>query len=372
MKNYIFTEDNHRKLVCKLAVVHDGKEAYEYASQFPDEAVCKEIIIKYEAVKIDSISPKIKIDKKTWVEIYNSLFKIINVIEDTSTYFSGPRFINTLKNYEQFHPDYNQYIMLRKENGESTTRKIFYYDIIMQLDVNTRINFINRIVEIVEPFEKEKVIPIKALINGVNLQIKKPEQKIIEKLKPIEKEIPFNDENMKIEKLKEETINEKVSTVFISYSWDSEEHKKWVLDFADSLMKEGVYVILDQYEVKLGMNFKHFLETSINKANRILIIFTPDYKLKSERRESGVGYEYSIINAELYNNQANNERVIPILRKGSIKESIPEFMQQYIYANMVDGENYDKEYTNLLRQIYNEPEIVKPEIGIKRKMNKRH
>jgi hypothetical protein len=173
-----------------------------------------------------------------WIEIYNRLFEVINVQGAASTYFSGPRFINTLKEFNKYHPDYTQYINLRNEQGKSTSRRIFYYDIIMELDENTRVDFINRIIEMVEPFEKEKVIPIKALIKG---------------------------DNPKVEKPKQETVKEAVCTVFISYSWDSEEHKKWVLDLANKLVKEGVNVILDRYELRPGKSLPHFVETSIKK-----------------------------------------------------------------------------------------------------------
>lgn len=37
-------------------------------------------------------------------------------------------------------------------------------------------------------------------------------------------------------------------TVFISYSQDSEEHKKWVLKLGTDLHSHGVKVILDQWD----------------------------------------------------------------------------------------------------------------------------
>ena len=41
--------------------------------------------------------------------------------------------------------------------------------------------------------------------------------------------------------------------VFISYSWDTEEHKKWVLDLANKLVKEGVNVG-EAVEVEVGVD----------------------------------------------------------------------------------------------------------------------
>ena len=136
----------------------------------------KKSLKKNKKTKKETKTSEINIEKMNWIEIYNRLFEVINVQGDASTYFSGPRFINTLKEFNQYHPDYTQYISLRNEQGKSTSRRIFYYDIIMELDESTRVDFINRILEMVEPFEKEKVIPIRALIKGENPTIKKPKQ----------------------------------------------------------------------------------------------------------------------------------------------------------------------------------------------------
>lgn len=341
---FILKENNYKALVCELALQSTGETSYNYASLFPEEEICKELIRKIKKVKVISKTPEIRIKKMNWIEIYNRLFEVINVQGDASTYFSGPRFINTLKEFNQYHPDYTQYISLRNEHGKSTSRRIFYYDILMELEENIRIDFINRILEMVEPFEKEKVIPIKALIKG---------------------------ESPKIKKAMQTTISEDFETVFISYSWDTEEHKKWVLDLADKLVKEGVNVILDRYELRPGKSLPHFVETAIKKADRILIVFTPNYKLKAEKRAGGVGYEYSILNSELYKNQTNSERIIPVLRNGNSTDSIPEFMQQYIHLDMRNDENYETSFTDLLREIYDEPEIVKPQIGTKRKISEK-
>lgn len=151
--------------------------------------------------------------------------------------------------------------------------------------------------------------------------------------------------------------------VFISYSWDNEEHKKWVLDLANKLCADGIDVILDRYYLKPGTNLPHFVEDNLNKADRVIIIFTPNYKLKADKRAGGVGYEYSIMNVELYKNQTSNEKIIPILRQGSAEESIPTFMQQFIHIDTRNDENFLNSYNDLIREIYNEPEIKKPIIG---------
>jgi len=53
--------------------------------------------------------------------------------------------------------------------------------------------------------------------------------------------------------------------VFVSYSHDSEEHKAWVLQLSTRLRSNGVDVILDRWNLKLGSDIAHFMEKGICK-----------------------------------------------------------------------------------------------------------
>lgn len=153
--------------------------------------------------------------------------------------------------------------------------------------------------------------------------------------------------------------------VFISYSWDSPEHKEWVLHLADLLIKAGLDVILDQYELRVGKNLTHFMETSVRNADKVICLFTPNYKLKAEGRNGGVGYEYSMINQNLYKQQVENTKLVPVLRSGDPEISIPFFIQAFLWHDMRSDENFDQSFEILLREIYDEPYLKKPKIGSK-------
>jgi len=58
---------------------------------------------------------------------------------------------------------------------------------------------------------------------------------------------------------------------FISYSHDSAEHKKWVLDFATTLRSRGVDAVLDQWDLKPGDDLPHFMETNLESADYVLM-----------------------------------------------------------------------------------------------------
>ena len=346
---YKLSTENYKTLNVEIVKRKPLNEAVKYARHFPNDEICKTTIAKFEEQKAKEegfISPPKNISMN-WIEIYNRLFELINNQGDTATYYSGPKFINTVREFEPYFPSYTQFIEKRNLEGKSTSRKIFYYDILLGLKEEMRFNVVNRILEIIKPFQNEKVEMIEKLLGK----------------KVVKKEII------------EPTVAEKESSdnpkVFISYSWDNEEHKEWVLNLADRLCNDGIDVILDRYYLKPGKNLPHFVETSISKAERIIIVFTPNYKLKADKRDGGVGYEYSIMNADLYKNQTANKKIIPVLRTGSKAESIPAFMQQFIHIDIRNNDNFETSYIDLLREILNEPAIQKPEIGVKRTFVKR-
>jgi hypothetical protein len=91
---------------------------------------------------------------------------------------------------------------------------------------------------------------------------------------------------------------------------------------------------------------------------------TPNYKDKADNRIGGVGYEYSMITKELYDKQ-DIEKFIPIRRNGNLDESAPKFLDSYISHDMTTDLTFDNDFTELLRIIYDEPEIKRPPLGNK-------
>lgn len=155
---------------------------------------------------------------------------------------------------------------------------------------------------------------------------------------------------------------EKIYKVFISYSWDSETHKTWVLNLANELVRNGVDVYLDQFDLSLGMEMTYFMEKAVS-ADKILAILTPNYKLKADKRSGGVGYEYSMITKEYYSNEPDKARIFPILRQGDEQTSSPTFMQTQVYHDMRINEKFDAKLFELVKLISGKPLIKKPELG---------
>lgn len=103
-----------------------------------------------------------------WVEIYNRIFEIINPNDRSKdSYFSGPRFISKIREVDPYFPNYNQFMSKRRESGKSTSRRDFFYDILLELRGCERIRVLNSILQEVESHAPEKVSEIRNILSGV-------------------------------------------------------------------------------------------------------------------------------------------------------------------------------------------------------------
>lgn len=149
-------------------------------------------------------------------------------------------------------------------------------------------------------------------------------------------------------------------TVFISYSWEDDEHKKWVKNLADSLLSDGIDATVDQYDLSLGDRLPQFMEQSISNVDYVLIICTPTYKSKSDMRKGGVGYEGHIISGELLT-KGNERKFIPVIRKGNTSNALPDFLSGKYGIDLTDGKQYENNYEDLITTIYGAKK--KPTLG---------
>lgn len=152
-----------------------------------------------------------------------------------------------------------------------------------------------------------------------------------------------------------------VPKVFISYSHDTLEHKKWVLELATRLRNNGIDAILDQFELQPGDDLPHFMERHLASSKRILMICTDKYVDKANKGEGGVGYEKMIITSSLLK-RIDENKIIPIIRQNGTTE-VPTFLKTKLYINFSKRDDYELSYDNLVRTIHNSPLFEKPPIG---------
>jgi hypothetical protein len=149
--------------------------------------------------------------------------------------------------------------------------------------------------------------------------------------------------------------------VFISYSWDSEEHRKWVLTLATRLRQEGVDVVLDEWNLGLGENRFHFMERSVVWAEFTLLVCTPLYAEKSNDREGGVGYESNIITTQIAE-KTDKQKFIPVLRAGDWKSALPVWLKHTVGCNLSADPYSESEYRKLLRTLHRQQPVA-PALG---------
>lgn len=147
--------------------------------------------------------------------------------------------------------------------------------------------------------------------------------------------------------------------VFVSYSWEDEEHIEWTKKLANHLIENGVDIHIDQYDLELGDRLPQFMKKEITRANYVLIICTPNYKEKADNRQSGVGYEGHIIAGELFQKQ-NERKFIPIIRKGEIEECFPTYLLSKLGIDFKDDNKFEEKLQELLATIYGRKSKPKP------------
>jgi len=141
-------------------------------------------------------------------------------------------------------------------------------------------------------------------------------------------------------------------TIFISYSQEEESHNNWVYNLAENLLKNGYEVIIDRKNLEKYKDMTQFMERSIEKADIILVICTPTYKQKADERVGGVGYEARIISYEIYRIAMKKEKkFIPILRKGTSDNSIPNYLKGYECIDFRDDNAFDSQLRNLIKKL---------------------
>jgi hypothetical protein len=136
-------------------------------------------------------------------------------------------------------------------------------------------------------------------------------------------------------------------TAFISYSWDSEEHRDWVRHLAVRLQHDGVDITLDQWHLVPGDRLPHFMEQAVRASDFVLIVCTRRYKKRSDQRSGGVGYEGDIMSAEVLTT-GNQRKFIPILRETPWVASAPSWLSGKYYIDLSNTPFLDAQYQDLL------------------------
>lgn len=145
---------------------------------------------------------------------------------------------------------------------------------------------------------------------------------------------------------------EKNPIVFISYCQESIEFSDMVLEFSNKLRSEGIDTILDQYVESPKEGWPRWMENSIEASNFVILVCTKEYFNRIMGKTStgvgkGVKWEGNIIYQHLYNNEALNEKFIPVVFNENDINFIPMPLQGVTHYDVSKPFRYDKLYWRL-------------------------
>ena len=119
---------------------------------------------------------------------------------------------------------------------------------------------------------------------------------------------------------------------------------------------DGVKVTLDQWHAVPGDQLPEFMERVIRRSRHVLIICTPRYKKRADKRLGGVGYEGDIMTAEVFEKKSpqRQRKFIPILRAGSLGAvgPLPGFGASIAFTSTATR-IAEEQYQDLLATLHN-------------------
>ena len=156
--------------------------------------------------------------------------------------------------------------------------------------------------------------------------------------------------------------------VFITYSHDSEDHKRRVHDLAQQLRDDGLDCQIDQF--LLGgppEGWPRWMQRQVEDADFVLVVCTETYKRRFDGKEEpgkgkGADWEGILSLQQLYDARSHNEKFIPIMFDGTTEDDIPLPLKPYSYYR------FPGRYDDLYRYLSGQPKVVPKPVGAKKIM----
>lgn len=172
-----------------------------------------------------------------------------------------------------------------------------------------------------------------------------------------------------MQSMEEKENEEQKITVFVTYSWDNEEHQEKVHAFTNLLRDNGFHAEIDKMLIQseTAKDFKVMMHKGITNYKKVIVILSEGYKAKAENFIGGVGTEYSLILKDL---EENPNKYILVSFNGRENSIIPLFFKAREIINL--RENNENEKQKLFAKLldinlykFNEVASKLPEINTK-------
>ncbi len=153
--------------------------------------------------------------------------------------------------------------------------------------------------------------------------------------------------------------------LFISYSWTSPEHKRWVLELYNTLRTNGVNPIIDARNIKLGQDSVGFMKKMVADATirKVLMVVDKTYAEKADAGQGGVGIETQIISQQICKDEEQDKFAALVLEKDENGSPyLPDYYGKRVYIDFSESEDLVEKFDDLLQWIF-DARHEKPPIG---------
>jgi len=140
--------------------------------------------------------------------------------------------------------------------------------------------------------------------------------------------------------------------VFVTYSWDEQEHNEKVLSLTNKLIESGENATMDKKEMQgeTALELKTMMLRSIKNASKVIVVLSQGYKTKAESEKGGVYFEYRTILSEI--DKFPNKYILVSFEPFS-DDLLPLGFANRMVLHIKD----DASYTSLLHKLQNVEEF---------------
>lgn len=149
-------------------------------------------------------------------------------------------------------------------------------------------------------------------------------------------------------------------SIFISYSWDSEEHREWVSKLAEEIeTRPEFHVFWDGYDLDSFIDKNLYMEESVTKSDYTIVVATENYFKKANGRQGGVGIETYLNSAKHWQSLLETKRTnsIVVLRE---KDSTPTYLKGHFHLDFSEDSKYPEKIQELISSLQDKPKYKRP------------
>ncbi|MCA9682927.1 MAG: TIR domain-containing protein, partial [Myxococcales bacterium] len=160
---------------------------------------------------------------------------------------------------------------------------------------------------------------------------------------------------------------ERPPRVLLSYSHDSPEHARRVLELAQRMRQEGIDAIIDQFDDAPAEGWPRWMLRQIREADYIVVIASDGYRAKCEGelprgQGRGVKWESHLTLQELYDDDGYNYRYVPVIFDDATEREVPRPLAASTIYKL------PQQYDDLYRRLTGQKKVLPMPVGQRRAM----